>query len=501
MPRKFYGTVIALIPLPIAIAWAFANFLYLNRFEFLLYDVIAKFYIIYTLVFVLPVAVILFVFPSRRPQIAIIAYVTTAALFMLPGIIEYIGTSVRQRYIIVAVLILAVYSGFILSRLLCGRRYVRDFCVVFLLLTMIPLGQLAVHNLIAPSYSFQADGNLRNKAVRRPNVYFIVLDGYLRADKLLTVLDYDNHSFLQSLDSLGFFVAERSVSNFRGTIVSIGATLRMNYATDYGSRIFKGIFKTTTYQNFRNLGYRLVYLPQVRGYMRCPKDVQCVSSEASDGGNYLGNLDISLLEMLPGLPHILYSLAPGIGSSELNELGALQQYLKKSPTGQPIFLYSHIAMPSSGLRDSDCKKYKYTKHKNPNNTPSKKTYIGYLRCGNPIVQKIVMNIVKQDPEAIVILQADHGIDFSGKASVRDGKRWVKDSLDQYFSILNAWRLPAACKKWLSHDLSAINTFRLVFGCINDTNPNFLPNRSYWIESDWQITLVREGNRWVVPTTD
>ena len=505
MYRKFLDAVIVLLPLPIVIAWAFANFLYLNRLEFLLYDVIAKYYILYSLVFVLAFSAVLLVFPNRRRQIAIISYLITAGLFMLPGLIEFIGIAIQQRYLIGAVLIFSVIFGLLLSRMMAEDLYIRNFSIFFFLLTMIPSGQLAFHNFTDYQKSSLSDSTIMDKAVRRPNVYFIILDGYLRADQLKTVMGYDNSSFLHSLEKMGFFVAERASSNYTNTIFSISSTFRMSYATDY-SKYSKGIFNSATYQNFRNLGYRLVYMPSHRGRMRCIEDIQCVSNEINAKDEYLSQLEHSLLNLLPLLTHYLYRLVPELAVHALNEVSTLQQYLDKPTAAQPIFLYAHIMVNLP--KDADCNKPKLGAKVEP-----KKAYVQSLRCSNPIVRKTVMDLVKNDPDAIIILQADHGPTFVSRMAKSENffttlnrKNWLKDFFKQRFSILNAWRLPTACKKWLSHDLSSINTFRLVFGCITETEPKFLSNRNYWTELPHgnrtnQTHLVRKGERWFLPTIE
>ncbi len=137
---------------------------------------------------------------------------------------------------------------------------------------------------------------------------------------------------------------------------------------------------------------------------------------------------------------------------------------------------------------------------------SKDAYLGFLQCGNKKVLEVVRYIVKNDPDAIIILQSDHGSYFrrrpipgERRLTVRKGERWYIDALEESFGTLNAWRLPEGCREWLSPDLSPINTFRLVFGCLTNTPPRFLPNRSYWVDfENEQLLLVREGGRWIVP---
>ena len=48
------------------------------------------------------------------------------------------------------------------------------------------------------------------KADERPDIYYIILDGYSRADVLQYVYGYDNGAFIQSLQERGFYVADQT---------------------------------------------------------------------------------------------------------------------------------------------------------------------------------------------------------------------------------------------------------------------------------------------------
>ncbi len=70
-----------------------------------------------------------------------------------------------------------------------------------------------------------------------PNIYYIVLDMYTRGDVLADLYQHDNGPFLQALRDRGFYIAERSHSNYPCTILSIPSALNMNYFTELGKRI------------------------------------------------------------------------------------------------------------------------------------------------------------------------------------------------------------------------------------------------------------------------
>ena len=62
-----------------------------------------------------------------------------------------------------------------------------------------------------------------------PDIYFIVLDGYARADVLAKYYGFDNGPFLEGLRQRGLQVSEASRSNFYWTFLSLGSSLNLDY--------------------------------------------------------------------------------------------------------------------------------------------------------------------------------------------------------------------------------------------------------------------------------
>ncbi len=65
---------------------------------------------------------------------------------------------------------------------------------------------------------------------QKPNVYFMILDAYGRADTLKLGLGFDNEGFLGELKKLGFFVPRQSVSNYPATNACVGSMRASRWA-------------------------------------------------------------------------------------------------------------------------------------------------------------------------------------------------------------------------------------------------------------------------------
>jgi hypothetical protein len=98
-----------------------------------------------------------------------------------------------------------------------------------------------------------------------PSVYLILLDGYPRADKLMTEFGIDNGSFVQALRERDFTVAERSRSNYVVTALTLASMFSGGVPSggDVDSAEFR--IAATSYinegailQRFRDRGYDIV---------------------------------------------------------------------------------------------------------------------------------------------------------------------------------------------------------------------------------------------------
>src|ERR1035437_726347 len=81
------------------------------------------------------------------------------------------------------------------------------------------------------SSSAQVSGT--NQISEKPDVYYIILDMYTRADILRQVHKYDNSPFIQQLTAKGFYVGSCSQSNYGITTLSLSSSLNMDYLESF----------------------------------------------------------------------------------------------------------------------------------------------------------------------------------------------------------------------------------------------------------------------------
>ncbi len=339
--------------------------------------------------------------------------------------------------------------------------------------------------------------------VRRPNIYWIVVDSYPNAIELLDYYGFDNERFLEGLEERGFVVARESYSNFSTTLLSVPSTLDMEYSFDENDPVYESRFGTVwarlpgrtnsgvhasfsgdnrTVSWLRRLGYRYVHFEgQSFLITRCQggEDV-CIRGKVAGPTE----LEYRLLSLTPfrGLFEEWLALnrgrQPRMRAASGTGIPELQNSLEVLEPPKPFFLYAHITSPHRPyLNDAQCNLLSadYDRRGNRN-------FINQLQCVNRHLDSLLDSIVASDPEAFVVLSSDHG----ARLSIRKGTplhelspRQIRESL----GILNAFRLPKECAASIHPRLTPINTMRIVFACLGGEEARLLEPRHFIARPD------------------
>jgi hypothetical protein len=144
--------------------------------------------------------------------------------------------------------------------------------VVGLFVLILPLIQLI--SFFVQSRASQTDAEQNTSALslevpsQPPDIYYIILDGYGRADVLKNEYGYDNSDFLHTLRDLGFVIADCSLSNYAQTQMSLASALNFNYIDALSHRFVPGsddrtgldtlIRHSAARQSLENAGYKTI---------------------------------------------------------------------------------------------------------------------------------------------------------------------------------------------------------------------------------------------------
>jgi hypothetical protein len=322
----------------------------------------------------------------------------------------------------------------------------------------------------------------------RPNVYLISHDSYLRADALATFYGFDNRAFTDRLSALGFVLPSRSYANYNFTIPSLTTELGMNYVLSTAAEhraLLRGALRTEEISGetevatqFKRRGYTYIFANNgFFGSLKCSafNDV-CLNPQISSNELY-----VALLNLTPGS-----ILAGEISNPSVYSSYTVDRLTDFDPRKQrqPFLFVLHTVGLHNFAWDADCRYRPLPlSHLVSGSTATrsliKRAYVDQLQCVNRMTLAAVESLLARDPEAIMIIQADHGTWSIGGLRSRPRTAWMATrEAEELFAILNAYRLPARCQRYLYDTISPVNSFRVVLSCIDDIDYPLLPDRHF-----------------------
>jgi hypothetical protein len=325
----------------------------------------------------------------------------------------------------------------------------------------------------------------------RPNVYFILLDAYARADVLSEVYDYDNSDFVGYLEQKGFYVAAQSPAAYCQTELSLSASLNLTYLDDVARSMGKGSTNIRPLmQMIKNS--KLRQLLKSRGYSFVTISSGLPITDIRNADVYIGFKGLikdfrkNLLDTTP-LPLFLNILSDK-SQYVLHRnrvLGAFRALASLGPDKSPFFVFTHILSPhtpyvfgrdgeainppgrffiNDGLVSSESERRAYIKG-----------YVDQLHFINKVVKETIDTILANSKEPpMIILQSDHGprAYYSWKSA---DASYLKESM----AVLNAVYFPDGHYDDLYPGLSPVNATIALVNRLTGSNIAFLDDRSYY----------------------
>ncbi|MBI2858159.1 MAG: hypothetical protein HYX90_03675 [Chloroflexi bacterium] len=310
-----------------------------------------------------------------------------------------------------------------------------------------------------------------------PDIYYIILDGYARADSLRDIYGYDNSKFIGYLTDRGFYVAPQSRSNYLLSVLSISSALNMhyiNYSSDgVGtetrdfSRPIEMLASNEVSRFLKNRGYEYtavftIWQPDVVG----ERADLYVKPETDLLGVGLNDFERALIQTTAadGL------ISPLIKINDSKSVMHAFDVLAAMPEIRgPKFVFAHIHNPMgplTGLSVSGPEAFE------------QQMVAGYLEqvaAMNEEVEKLVDSILaKSERPPIIVLQGDHGPPYSWTAELAPEQVGIRRS-----EIFNAYFLPPnGNTKGPYASISPVNTFRMLFDRYFGTSYGLLEDFSY-----------------------
>lgn len=375
------------------------------------------------------------------------------------------------------------YQG--LSRLL---NAVSALLIVF---NLVSVGQTLARR---PRFDVDKAVKVSGQAASRPNIYYIVLDAYARADILREVFSFDNTGFLSELEAKGFYVASKSCANYGFTYHSLASSLNLTYLDDLAREVGRRAYNQAPL-------YRMVQRNRVMAFLKGQGyTITCLSSEITSWDEKTvdhhigseGSASEFLSAFLNTTPAPLFfhtgANSPSYRAHRRHILDAFR-VLEESPLQEgPFFFFAHVMSPHPPFvfgpnGEAVEPDYLFSKvdadRLHGASAAAVRDYIVHYREQLAFLNKKILGAVEailslSAAPPIIILQGDHG-----SRAYADLDRPEACYLRENLAVLNAYRLPGEGRTLLYPEISPVNTFRLVFKHYFGGSLDLLEDRSAW----------------------
>ena len=383
--------------------------------------------------------------------------------------------------------------------------YFNLLAVVFFINAGVRMGNTLLENGVSllPEQSVQT--TVIESTESRPDIYYIILDGYGRQDILQAFYEFDNSSFLNELSARGFYIASESSSNYIQTMLSLSSSLNMDYlqelrADGTGIENRGDLIELVANSKARALlaqqGYQLISFHNE--YKATIPSAEIYYDDAQADLAYPVTafesilIDHSMARVLTHIPAFNKALIDMPYDTHRRHILSAFETLKEVPAlDGNYFVYAHIIAPHPPfvfdevgnlvpqdmpftLNDAN---YYIREHSQKNYIAGYRRQIQYVNT--LVLETIDAILTRSTTPPIIILQGDHG----------PGAHLHWGSLEQTipaerFGILNTYYFPDQDYALLYPSISPVNSLRVVFNQFFDVDFALLPDRHYY--SPWSF---------------
>ncbi|MBK5213895.1 MAG: sulfatase-like hydrolase/transferase [Flavobacteriaceae bacterium] len=343
--------------------------------------------------------------------------------------------------------------------------YFKKVIVVELLLALI--GFFTVSQLIYEKLTYseawmqQPDAIANVVFKKKPNVYFIEPDGYVSFSTLKNKLyDVENSAFEGFLEANNFKTYPDFRTNYKSTLSSNSGTFMMKhhfYDFNIDKQEVENARRIIMTDNpvlnaFKRNGYETYFLSESYYFL---------NNRPKLGYDYC-NIDYSKIPFLN----------KGLGEEE-PVLEPLKKYLSDS-VSSPKFFFIQILKPAH---------INTTAGSSLGASEERKNWIERLGESDALMQNLIAEILKKDPESLIMIMADHGgfvgLDYTGQG---DTKTEDKNIINSIFSTNLTIHWPKnEIPEYDSKLKTPVNVFRILFTYLSEDEKyleNLQPDESY-----------------------
>jgi len=315
-------------------------------------------------------------------------------------------------------------------------------------------------------------------SAEKPNVYHIILDEYTDNEILTKKFGYNNEKFLEFLNNNGFYMHDKLFSTFGGTVKELNVIFNMEYPKKLGwmSEDYESLNNNKVMSIFSNQNYSII---ETNSMMRW-KNFSDVDTKLCYDTNFINS---EFLDQVLGKSIIRYFLEKYQQDTRRDTVRCTFDVLNEITLkiDGPKYVFSHVYVPHPPFLFGPNGENVIPDHREISGLQSwedPQGYVNQLIYATNEITVVIKNIVKNDPNAIVIVQGD-----TGTLTGTDISKKTMKEIYQAHSILYAVRIPDVED---SDYMIPVNTYRVIFNNYFNMNYDYLEYHSYLVDNDGNV---------------
>lgn len=401
---------------------------------------------------------------------------------------NFYENEIRHRHILIAYGIIFIISILIIKLRINSKTAMPilnavGLTVLFSTLILVPYADVFNNNLNTNTFmeeSIVFENNIR------PDIYYIILDEYAGQKTLENYFKFNNDKFIKFLKLNGFHVMDNSNSNYVVTAFALPSMMAMEYmhpsknnvgTTDITSNLSHA-YQQNNVMNFLNQnGYKTIH---IHGGVSEAIDIAdqnlCVDKPTVDFHTLLTQTTMFWIiqkhQFIDNLNEIRFC-----AFDQLEIVG--------ERNNEPIFVFAHIKLPHDP----------YTIGSNGETITPKKIdfgigsggdkvgYLNQLEYANKRITELIPKIISNSKShPIIIIQSDHGARFNIE-SIHSNEETLDEEdekiLQRSYNNFNAFYFPDKSYEAIYDEMTPVNTFRIIFNKIFETELEILDDKMYF----------------------
>ena len=318
----------------------------------------------------------------------------------------------------------------------------------------------------------------------KPDIYYIIPDEYPSNYALKQFFGFDNIEFLTFLETNDFHVVNNSFSNYPSTIQSLTSSLNMEYldtitkGVDADSKNYhllnELLSDNLVMKKLSSQGYDVVNIGSLwgpNGEFKNIKSNLCEFKEVNRDSLSRQLIEKTIISYF--YERYFEQLRRDQIICTYNEIELLSEEQNK-----PKFIFVHILSPHPPYIFGPNGEHTIPGDSiNSSSWNERNAHVNQVKFVNKNLIELIPKLLDSENKPIIILQGDTGsgyeIDWKSPSDV---------TVIERMSNLNAVYFPNNDYSKI-HDLTPVNTFRIIFNEYFDEENVLYENRSYWSNSD------------------